>query len=59
VVGADAMLKHANFTTNEIGDIGKDFRLWRKKDEMRRVRLLIERYAESEDTDLEELCTLR
>jgi hypothetical protein len=27
----DAMLKDANFTTNEIGDIGKDFRLWREK----------------------------
>jgi prevent-host-death family protein len=27
----DAMLKRANLTTNEIGDIAKDFRLWRKK----------------------------
>jgi hypothetical protein len=27
----DAMLKRANLTANEIGDIAKDFRLWRKK----------------------------
>jgi prevent-host-death family protein len=27
----DAMLEHANITTSEIGDIGKDFRLWREK----------------------------
>jgi prevent-host-death family protein len=26
----DAMLKDAHFTADEIGDISKDFRLWRK-----------------------------